>query len=161
MVDTQKTRVIIRSMRGEDVDAVLTIERESFGDPWARSAFIEGMAEQWSACFVALSEGVLIGYICGLGVADELHIYNLAVQEAFRGRGIGRRLLKTAENWARRRGKLCVILDVRESNEAARALYASAGYGQIGRRRRYYRNPVEDALVLMRNLAHPPERVTD
>jgi len=79
----------------------------------------------------------------------------------FRKHGIGRRLLRRAESWARRRGKLCAILDVRESNDAARALYGSAGYELIGRRRRYYRNPVEDALVLMKNLAEPAEPATD
>jgi len=158
MVGAQKMKLVIRPMRGEDIDAVHDIELQSFGDPWAQSAFLDGLGEDWSVSLVALCDGVLIGYMCAVGAADELHIYNLAVHAAFRGRGIGRRLLRRAEKWAREKGKLCAILDVRASNEAARGLYTGAGYEQIGRRRRYYRNPIEDALVLMKNLTEPPKR---
>jgi len=157
MVGAADIEIIIRPMQIADIVAVYEIERRTFTDPWARNAFVEGLGEEWSACFVAQSDGNPVGYVCAVGVADELHIHNLAVQAQFRGRGIGRRLLATVEDWARKREKLCVILDVRESNERARLLYASAGYEEIGRRKRYYKNPVEDALVLLKNLTAPVE----
>jgi ribosomal-protein-alanine N-acetyltransferase len=82
--------------------------------------------------------------------ADEGEIANLAVREPTRRRGIGAALLDAALAEGTRRGAANMYLEVRESNEAARRLYASRGFEEIGRRRRYYRHPVEDAIVLRR-----------
>jgi ribosomal-protein-alanine N-acetyltransferase len=80
--------------------------------------------------------------------ADEGEIANLAVREPTRRRGIGSMLLAGALKEGRRRGANNMYLEVRESNEAARQLYASRGFEEIGRRKRYYRHPEEDAVVL-------------
>jgi [ribosomal protein S18]-alanine N-acetyltransferase len=69
-----------------------------------------------------------------------------------RGQGVGARLLDDALAAARRNGATAAYLEVRDSNAAARALYASRGFEQVGRRRNYYRKPVEDALVMRRVL---------
>ena len=108
---------------------------------------------------MAVCDELVVGYLCAVGVADELHIHNIAVSEPYRGRGIGRRLLSEAESWASRREKLCSILDVRESNAPALSFYESMDYKQIGRRRSYYHNPVEDALVFMKVL--PSARIEE
>jgi ribosomal-protein-alanine N-acetyltransferase len=79
---------------------------------------------------------------------DEGEIANLAVAPDWRGRGIGALLLVTAITAARSRDATALYLEVRDSNDAARALYAAHGFLEVGRRRRYYRKPVEDALVL-------------
>ena len=157
MVATDTIDITLRPLEKGDVDWVHEIEIQTFTDPWPRHTFSELLGEEWSACFVALGGGNLVGYVCAVGRADELHIHNIAVCAACRGRGIGRRLLAEAETWARDRGKLCAILDVRESNGRARSLYESAGYVEVGRRRRCYDNPVEDALVLMKTLLDTPE----
>jgi ribosomal-protein-alanine N-acetyltransferase len=152
--------VILRPMVEDDLDDVYEIEIKTFSDPWARSAFLSGLGEDWSVNFVAVTQGQVVGYIIAIGVADELHIHNIAVSRSFRGRGIGKRLLAEVEQWGRKAEKLCAFLEVRASNEAAKALYLSNGYEVIGRRRRYYSNPVEDAIVLMKILLSLfPEKV--
>lgn len=143
---------MIRPMTKGDVDAVHEIEVETFPDPWPKGAFSGGLDEEWSASFVTVYRGRVVGYLCALEQEDELHIHNIAVSAVCQRRGIGRRLLMVAEDWACRRGKSCAILDVRESNRGARTFYESAGYTEIGRRREYYGSPPEDALVLMKVL---------
>ena len=96
--------------------------------------------------------GRVLGYVVSWYVMDEAEIANLAVSDDVRGAGIGARLLDHALEIARERRSQVVFLEVRESNAAARALYASRGFEVAGRRSKYYRKPVEDALVLRRAL---------
>ncbi len=159
MVKTDTIDITIRPMRKGDVDAVYEIEVKTFPDPWPKEAFSGGLDEEWSACFVTFYRGDLIGYLCAVEQEDELHIYNIAVCSAYRRRAIGRRMLEEAEKWACGRGKLCAILDVRESNSGAQTFYESVGYVGIGRRRNYYIDPAEDALVLMKVLPGAADRV--
>jgi ribosomal-protein-alanine N-acetyltransferase len=84
--------------------------------------------------------------------ADEGEIANLAVAPSGWGSGTGRRLLNAALAEALARGAAAVYLEVRDSNDRARRLYHSSGFEEVGRRRRYYRRPVEDAIVLRRTL---------
>lgn len=133
-----------------DLDAVAAVERASFSDPWSRNAFAGLLANPAVLFLVAHAGGALVGYVVAWFAADESEIANVAVAPAARGRGVGARLLDAALAEAARRGAATTYLEVRESNGAARALYASRGFGELGRRRRYYRHPVEDALVLGR-----------
>lgn len=89
-----------------------------------------------------------MGYAIAVAVADEAEILNLAVHSAHRSAGIGGKLLDTMLAKLRESGAENVYLEVREANSSARKLYESRGFEEISRRRRYYRNPVEDALVL-------------
>ena len=81
-------------------------------------------------------------------IGDEAELLNLAVSRQSRRRGIGATLVEHAVREAEARGARAVFLEVRESNVAARALYASAGFDQVGRRKGYYQRPREDALIL-------------
>jgi ribosomal-protein-alanine N-acetyltransferase len=141
--------IVIRPARVEDVDRILQIERESFTDPWHRRSF-EQIVDDVRVHFRVAEGGggAVAGYIIAWFVADEGEIANVAVAPPFRGRGVGAALLDEAIAAGRARGVEAVYLDVRESNEAARRLYASRGFVEIGRRRGYYRRPEEDALVL-------------
>jgi ribosomal-protein-alanine N-acetyltransferase len=94
----------------------------------------------------------VLGYVVAWFVVDEAEIANLAVSDQARRAGIGARLLDHAVGAAEQRQCRVVFLEVRESNAAARALYASRGFEVAGRRSKYYRKPVEDALVLRRGL---------
>lgn len=99
--------------------------------------------------------GELAAYIC-LGVYQrtrELEIYNIAVSTRFRKQGLGKRLLSHALEEARSRGIERALLEVRPSNDAALALYASAGFAICGNRKKYYRDSGEDALILACDLA--------
>jgi ribosomal-protein-alanine N-acetyltransferase len=90
----------------------------------------------------------VVGYVVAWLVADEAEVANLAVAPEWRGRGVGAALLDAALNEARKGGAHVAHLEVRDSNVAARALYGSRGFMPVGRRRRYYQAPVEDAVLL-------------
>ena len=137
------------------------IERAAFTDPWSYQSFIElltnprvlfAVAERGRHAADAADAAEVIGYVVAWFVVDEAEVANVAVAPEVRGQGVGARLLDEALSAARVHGAASVYLEVRDSNAAARALYASRGFVQIGRRRRYYRRPVEDALVMRREL---------
>jgi ribosomal-protein-alanine N-acetyltransferase len=94
------------------------------------------------------SSGTVAGYVIALAAADECEILNIAVSATSRRTGLGGTLLDSALERAAARGAEQFYLEVRESNEAAKRLYASRGFNELSRRRKYYRDPVEDALVL-------------
>ncbi len=144
-------------MRVEDLDQVLAIERASFTMPWSRGAFLyEMQLIRVARCWVTRDAGRVVGYLCVWEIADELHVTNIAVRPDARRRGIGRDLLGTAIADARARGFRVVALEVRPSNEEARALYDSFGFHVVGRRRGYYYDTGEDALVMEARLDAVP-----
>jgi len=143
----------IERMRPADLDEVLAIERASFSMPWSRGAFLYEMEQnQVARCYVMRDEGHVVGYICLWEVADELHITNIAVHPTARRRGLGRTLLGRTLDDARGRSLRLVVLEVRPSNTEARALYESFGFKVVGRRRGYYYDTGEDALVMEASL---------
>jgi ribosomal-protein-alanine N-acetyltransferase len=95
----------------------------------------------------------ILAYCAYRLVLDEMHVMNLAVRPGARRRGLGRFLLEAALTRAGRAGARRALLEVRAGNDAARALYAGCGFVLLGRRKRYYSDPPEDALVLVRGAA--------
>lgn len=139
----------IDHMQAGDLDEVVAIERASFTMPWSRGAFLYEIEQNKVArCLVVRADGRLVGYLCLWEVADELHITNIAVHPQARRRGIGRQMLAEVLSDARRRSLRLVALEVRPSNAEARALYDSFGFRVVGRRRGYYYDTGEDALVM-------------
>lgn len=136
-----------------DVPAVVAIERASFADPWSAASFAALVREPRVLFEVADDGGAVAGYTVVWTAADEADLANIAVAPAHRGTGLGGQLLDAAVRAACGRGAAMMYLEVRESNAVARALYASRGFEEVGRRRRYYRHPVEDALVMRASLA--------
>jgi [ribosomal protein S18]-alanine N-acetyltransferase len=155
-------QVEIRDAEAADLDAVLAIERGAFSDPWSRSSFAQLVGRTDAMFAVAVihdtpadggaspddERGVVAGYVVAWFVVDEAEIANIAVAGDQRRRGVGAALLDAALAAAVGRGARRLYLEVRDSNHAARDLYATRGFTQVGRRRRYYRRPVEDALVM-------------
>ena len=136
-------------MRVEDLDEVLEIERASFSMPWSRGAFTyEIERNRVARCWVMREDDRVAGYLCLWEVADELHITNVAVHPAYRRRGIGRAMLAAVLDDAVRRSLSLVGLEVRPTNAEARALYESFGFRVVGRRRGYYYDTGEDALIM-------------
>jgi ribosomal-protein-alanine N-acetyltransferase len=132
-----------------DLDAVERLEVVAFADPWTRQAFEAALKERHARFRVARGpDGALIGYVIAWFILDEGEIANLAVMPTSRRRGVARALLDEIIVEARESGLARLFLEVRESNAAAAALYASRGFTPIARRARYYRKPVEDAIVL-------------
>ena len=113
-----------------------------------------GRALSWSGAIALLAEDAegLAGYVLGRVVVDQAEILSIAAAPRCRRSGIGRRLLDTVLATMVERGAISVWLEVRVSNVAARALYEAAGFVATGLRRDYYRQPLEDALVLRREL---------
>jgi ribosomal-protein-alanine N-acetyltransferase len=133
-----------------DLAEVVAMERACYSDPWAPSAF-SGLHENPAVHFaVARTEarGAVAGYVVAWFVGDEGELANLAIDPGLRRRGIGGALLDSVLRDATARGVRTLYLEVRESNAAARKLYASREFVEVGRRRGYYRSPQEDALIL-------------
>ena len=140
-------------MGPEDLDEVLAIERASFSMPWSRGAFLYEMQQNRVArCWVMREDGRVIGYLCLWEIADELHITNIAVHPTRRRQGVGRVLLQGVLEDAREQRLRLVVLEVRPSNTEARTLYEGFGFRVIGRRRGYYYDTGEDALVMEADL---------
>ena len=136
-------------MRRADLDRVVEIEHDSFAMPWSRGAFLYEIEQNRAArCWVCREDGLVIGYLCLWEIADEIHITNIAVHRAHRRRGVGRFVLTETLESARRRGVRAVFLEVRPTNTEARGLYEALGFHVIGRRKGYYYDTGEDALVM-------------
>ena len=141
--------------RDEDVAGIAAIERRVFSDPWSERSFRDVLAHpaMYFACVRGeaadgyTSERVR-GYVVAWFAGGQGEIANLAVEESARGHGVGSALLDAALDEARGHGTEEVFLEVRTSNVRARQLYQSRGFVEVGRRRRYYRRPVEDAIIL-------------
>jgi [ribosomal protein S18]-alanine N-acetyltransferase len=148
-LERRMTGMAIRTATAGDMLSVGLIERDSFADPWGSREFTSALESPHTIFLVAAdADGVVSGYVIALAVQDEAEVLNLAVRPPDRGKGIGAGLLDAAIGQVCDRGAANIYLEVRESNEAARGLYASRGFGEISRRVKYYRSPVEDALVL-------------
>lgn len=150
----------IRRAVEADVTAMVAIERASFSDPWTASAIASTLRYDHMRVLVAEERGELggdgagrpLGYVVAMVAGQEAEIADLAVSPDARRRGIGRALIDRLLADLEAEGVESVFLEVRESNRGARALYESRAFRGIGRRRGYYRLPVEDALLLKREL---------
>ena len=100
-------------------------------------------------CYVALSDGQISAYVIGRQIAPEGEIYRLATLPEYRRRGIAYRLLDYAVKCERGRGLESLFLEVREQNSAARRLYESYGFKKIGERKNYYKNPADNAIIML------------
>lgn len=153
MTDTGPAGLRLRPMERGDLGQVVAIEAASFTAPWSRETFERLLLRDTAGMVVAEEEGRVVGYAVFWVVGREAELGNLAVHPEARRRGVGRRLIRRVRGEARRLGVQAIYLEVRESNEAARALYQAEEFRNVGRRRGYYRSPSEDALVLRWPLA--------
>jgi ribosomal-protein-alanine acetyltransferase len=140
----------IRGAVETDLPAIRAIEVASFGDPWSEDSFRSMIAHPRVRATVAERAGRLVGYCIAWVIADESELANLAVAPEARRAGVGARLLDDLLAALDAKGGVTVHLEVRESNDAAQALYRSRGFTASGRRRGYYARPHEDAVVMRR-----------
>jgi ribosomal-protein-alanine N-acetyltransferase len=148
---------LLRPAVEADLGRVAEIEKSCFADPWTKESFRSVLTGLPAIFQVAVPPpgDVVRGYAIAFSVGEDAEILNLAVDSGFRGQGLAGKMLDVVLIELAARGARTTFLEVRESNEAARALYRSRGFVEIGRRKRYYRRPVEDALVLRRMLEVP------
>ncbi len=139
-------------MTDADLDQVVAMEEHSFPHPWTAQHFLDELRSPHGFPLVAVTDGgALAGYLCPSLLLDAGEILDVAVGREFRGAGIGRLLVESSLRLFREQGANRVYLEVRASNEAAISLYRALGFGESGRRKRYYENG-EDALLMDINL---------
>jgi len=147
----------LEAMTLEDLDDVLVIERASFQTPWSRGAFRYELTQNRVArCSVARWRGRLVGYLCLWEIGHEIHVTNLATHPDVRRHGVARVLLGAVLDDARGRAVTLAFLEVRPTNTEALGLYERFGFRVIGRRKGYYFDTGEDALVMEARLSGEP-----
>jgi ribosomal-protein-alanine N-acetyltransferase len=145
---------LLRPAVEADLNQVVEIERACFADPWTEESFRRLLAGH-SAIFQVIGyppDFRIAGYVIAFAIGEDAELLNLAVDPQSRGKGLAGQMLDAVLIEMSGRGVRTAFLEVRESNGAALALYGSRGFTEIGRRRNYYRRPVEDALVMRRIL---------
>ncbi len=155
-------KLIFREGRAEHLSAIDRLERVCFSDPWSEEALRQTLTLPAAFCltawladenaaspYVSSEPQVLAGYLFSYALPPEGEIANLAVAPECRRRGIGEALLKEGLSRMKEKGCQCFFLEVRETNLAAQALYAKLGFKVMGRRKKYYQNPKEDALLML------------
>ena len=145
----------LRPVAPEDIAGIVELEKICFTDPWSEDSFRAALGDALCVFIAAEEAGILAGYVLAASVMDDADIMSVAVAPDFRRRGFGRALLDEALCVLRKRGVGTVFLEVRESNVAARSLYSARGFEPIDVRKKYYRRPVEDAVVMRLDLAAP------
>ena len=126
--------------------ALAEIEKACFHAPWSEAMLREELGK--GIFLVAERDGQAIGYVGCQTVLDEGYITNVAVSPDFRRQGIGRQLIQALTERAQQAQLAFVTLEVRASNAPAIALYTAAGYEPVGRRKNFYRDPTEDAILM-------------
>ena len=135
-------------MSEEHVPQVAELEKICFSDPWSEKSVAYELTNPLSCWLVAVEDGRVAGYIGSQTVMGESDMMNVAVHPDYRRRGIAERLVNDLVEALKAFESHCLTLEVRESNDSARDLYAKLGFFQAGLRKSYYRNPKEDALIL-------------
>jgi ribosomal-protein-alanine N-acetyltransferase len=152
-------------MTAGDLDAVTALAAEAAGAPlWTRQIYESAIGGEHSAALVAIDNGavdnrMLIGFAIAISVLDICQLESIVVAETSRRQGIGASLLTAVVAWSCARNSRRIELEVRAGNSGAIALYQQAGFIRDGRRRGYYRNPGEDAVLMSLALGLPSETV--
>ena len=142
----------IIEMNADHVAQVAQLETLCFPDPWSEKSIASELSNKLSLWLVAVEENTVVGYIGSQTVPDESDVMNVAVHPDFRRRGIAEALVMALCAALKERGSVSLTLEVRASNNPARALYEKLGFEHVGKRPNYYRNPKEDALILRKIL---------
>ena len=145
-------RITVRNAAAGDIPSLCALEEECFSSPWSAAAFEDFFANGCSVCLVALSGDEVIGYVGMNLILGDGEITNLAVTEKFRRHGVASMLIDAL---CRTDGVEKLLLDVRLSNTAARALYEKHGFKVDGVRKNFYSKPREDAVLMSRVINFP------
>lgn len=139
----------IRKMEFKDIPEVVEIDRSSFTLPWSERAFTYEVQENHAArCWVTEVEGRVVSMLVLWIILDEAHIATLATHPHFRRRGFARQILLKSLVSARDEGVEKALLEVRARHLVAQKFYCDIGFGEVGRRRMYYRDNGEDAVLM-------------
>lgn len=138
----------VRAATPADIPALLTLERSSpAAAHWKETDYRQLFAEGTNHVTIVIGDDYVQGFIVGRDLGPEWEIENIVVAASAQRQGLGTRLVQALQNQAQAQGAQAVFLEVRESNQAARRLYSKLGFVESGRRKSYYGNPQEDALL--------------
>ena len=140
--------MMIVQLNETHIGPIAEMEKLCFSDPWSESSIRSELNNPLSTWLVAIEDDQLVGYVGSQTVLGWTDMMNIAVHPDYRRRGIAESLVNSLETALKARESQCLTLEVRVSNEAARALYAKLGFQEVGLRKNYYRHPKEDALIL-------------
>ena len=140
--------MMIVRMNESHVKAVAELEKLCFSDPWSENSVASELKNKLALWLVAEEEGRVAGYIGSQTCTDESDVMNVAVHPDFRRRGIAETLVNALVDELKAIESRCLTLEVRASNVPAISLYEKLGFAEAGRRKNYYRNPREDALIM-------------
>ena len=140
--------MMIEVMNSSHVAQIAALEKICFSDPWSEKSVASELDNKLAFWLVATEGDTVAGYIGSQTVMDETDMMNVAVHPDFRRQGIAEALVNGLVEQLKTMGSHCLTLEVRASNAPAISLYEKLGFSQIGRRKNYYRNPREDALIL-------------
>ena len=143
--------MIITNMSEQHVAQVAALEKLCFSDPWSEKSVAGELSNELALWLVADDNGSVLGYIGSQTVMGESDMMNVAVHPDSRKQGIATGLIVGLVEELRRRGSHSLTLEVRASNDSAISLYRKLDFQEVGRRRNYYRNPREDALILRKD----------
>lgn len=144
--------MLIRQAHVEDISQLLDIEHYCYDDPWPREAFEEEIGNGIAGIgMVAEDDGIIVGFITGLTMAQELQVHNIAVHPDYQGRGIGRQLMEAVDDLGRAGDYQRISLEVRQDNDIACKLYMSLGFKAVGARKDFY-GPGQDASLYTKEL---------
>ena len=139
-------------MTSGHLDDVYIIETECFSHPWSKHSLEEELNNETSLFLVAKEENEVIGYIGMSIVIDEGYIFNVAVRENHRNKGVATALINELVTYGKKNNFSFITLEVRESNLPAISLYSKFGFIKAGERKDYYSNPKENAILLTKYL---------
>ena len=140
--------ITVENMTAAHVPQIAELEKLCFSDPWNEASVASELENPLSLWLVALDGDRVAGYVGSQSVMGEADMMNVAVHPDYRRQGIAERLIAALIKRLRENEVYCLLLEVRVSNEPAKALYGKLGFAEVGRRKNYYRNPKEDALIL-------------
>lgn len=142
----------IRRIRREDVPDVAELERKIFSDAWSERAIMETLEQKQTMLLSAYEDKKLVGYVILYYVLEDGEIARIAVDDPYRRKGVASRMLRELEILCKDNGVSKLLLDVRESNAAAYSFYEKQGFTRDGFRRNYYSDPVENAVLMSREI---------
>ena len=148
----KEAEIIVRELKVEDSAAVAEMEQQIFSDSWSEKSVLETVQQKQSVCFAAEKAGHFLGYLLAYHAADEAEIARIAVQKEARRQGAAGKLMQALEHYCEEHKMEKLLLDVRESNEAARSFYTKNGFVEDGIRQGFYVNPSEYAVLMSRQL---------
>lgn len=142
----------VRTAEERDIKPIAELDKLCFQDPWSEKSFHSEIMENEAALYIVGEiDGGLVGYAGVWAIVDEGHITNVAVHPDYRKKGIGEILVAVMIESCEKEGIFRQTLEVRPSNEAALKLYGKFGFKAVGRRKGYYADNGEDALIMWRD----------